>query len=162
MSPETWEAFFLGEVGASAALGGLLFVALSLNLAKLIDVPGLADRAQQTLLILLAILVFGSLMLMPNQEAMTMGWEVLGVAAATVVVGSFLCIRGLRSAEDVHRRHFIWSLFWFEVALLPCIAAGLILLSGDANGLYWLAIGICLGFVKAVFDAWVFLVEINR
>jgi modulator of FtsH protease len=162
VSPESWETFFLGQLGAAAALGGLLFVALSLNLAKVVDVPGLADRARQALLILLAVLIFSSLMLMPNQTDAAIGWEILLVAAVTVILGSFLGIRGLRAAEDAHRRHFIWSLFLFEVAMLPSVAGGIIVLSGDPNGIYWLAAGICLGFIKAANDAWVLLIEINR
>ena len=34
MVTESWEAFFLGQVGAAAALGGLIFVAVSLNLTE--------------------------------------------------------------------------------------------------------------------------------
>ncbi|HEX6677061.1 MAG TPA: hypothetical protein VF486_18785 [Actinomycetes bacterium] len=48
-----WDAVFLGEVGASAALGGLLFVAVSINLDRIIAVknlPGVAGAGVSLLL----------------------------------------------------------------------------------------------------------------
>ena len=41
---EGWDNFFIAEVGASAALAGLIFVAVSLNLPKILSVGGLPDR----------------------------------------------------------------------------------------------------------------------
>lgn len=162
MSPETWESFFLGEVGAAAALGGLLFVAVSINVAKIIDVPGLADRALQALLILLSLLTIAALMLMPEQSMLAMGIEVIVVTAVTMVVGTLLGLRGLRQSEAAHRSHFVWSIISFEIVFLVSLLGGIIVLAGNPAGLYWLAIGMCLGFIKAVSDAWIFLVEINR
>ena len=46
--------------------------------------------------------------------------------------------------------------------MLPCLIGGIMVLGGNETGLYWLAVGICLCFIKAVSDAWIFLVEINR
>jgi hypothetical protein len=37
-----WGQLFLAEAGASAALAGLLFVAISINLTKILEVRGLA------------------------------------------------------------------------------------------------------------------------
>jgi modulator of FtsH protease len=36
------------------------------------------------------------------------------------------------------------------------------LLLGGASGFYWIAAGVIISFIKAVMDAWVLLVEINR
>ena len=47
-----WESFFLGEVGATAALTGLLFVAVSINLRPILEYPWLPALAGETLLIL--------------------------------------------------------------------------------------------------------------
>ncbi|HEX3901634.1 MAG TPA: hypothetical protein VH853_02220 [Polyangia bacterium] len=40
-----WESFFVAEVGAAAALTGLLFVAVSINLSKVLAFPQLPGRA---------------------------------------------------------------------------------------------------------------------
>ena len=44
----------------------------------------------------------------------------------------------------------------------PARSAASILLAGNPAGLYWLAGGVIISFAKAVLDAWVLLVEINR
>jgi len=162
MSPDSWESFFLGQLGATAALGGLLFVAISINVAKIVEVGGLADRALLALLVLLAVLVVSGLMLMPDQSPRAMGIEVVAVMLATAAVGTCLGLRGLRNTELQHRSHMIQALVGFELACLISFAGGVILLFGGEAGLYWLAVGMCVAIVKAVSDAWVFLVEINR
>jgi hypothetical protein len=44
-SPADWEGLFLAGAGASAALAGLLFVAVFINLTKILQVPGRPGRA---------------------------------------------------------------------------------------------------------------------
>ena len=77
MSPETWESFFLGQLGATAALAGLLFVAVSINVDRIVRIPGLADRGFEVLLTLLGVLTLSALMLVPGQSPTAAGIEVL-------------------------------------------------------------------------------------
>ena len=63
-----WENFFIAEVGASAALLGLIFVGVSINLTRIISLPGLPNRAFLALIILLTILIMCSLLLIPGQS----------------------------------------------------------------------------------------------
>ena len=56
-----WANFFVAEVGASAALLGLLFVSISINLSKILSFRALPNRAFGALLALLAVLVVSSL-----------------------------------------------------------------------------------------------------
>ena len=44
-SAAEWESLFVAEAGASAALAGLLFVALSINLERILKGIGLPGRA---------------------------------------------------------------------------------------------------------------------
>jgi hypothetical protein len=163
MSPETWESFFLAEVGAAAALGGLLFVALSINVKQIVESGGLADRALQALTVLVGILILGSLLLMPDQTPEAIGVEVLVVTVLVLALGTWFGGRGFRHAEAEFRGRFVINLVTFEAAQIPTLAGGILLIAfGDEIGLYLVAIGICFGFIKAVSDAWVFLVEINR
>ncbi|HYB02575.1 MAG TPA: hypothetical protein VED37_20280 [Ktedonobacteraceae bacterium] len=62
-----WENFFIAEVGASAALLGLIFVGVSINLTRILSISGLPNRALLALIILLTILVISSLLLVPEQ-----------------------------------------------------------------------------------------------
>ena len=48
-SPLVWHDFFVGTIGASAALTGLLFVAISINLEQILKYPQLPGRAAVTL-----------------------------------------------------------------------------------------------------------------
>lgn len=49
-----------------------------------------------------------------------------------------------------------------QFSVLPYIVSGILMLTGDINGTYWLVPGFIFSFIKAVLDAWVLLVEINR
>jgi hypothetical protein len=51
-----WENFFVGELGASSALAGLVFVGISINLTKILASPLLPSRALEALVALLAVL----------------------------------------------------------------------------------------------------------
>ena len=48
----SWESFFIAQVGAAAALAGLVFVALSINLRQVVSSPILVGRAAEALLLL--------------------------------------------------------------------------------------------------------------
>jgi|GEM_PF-5291833 len=48
-----WEKFFIAKVGALAALLGLIFVGVSINLVRIISIPGLPNRALLAFIILL-------------------------------------------------------------------------------------------------------------
>ena len=72
-----WESFFIAEVGASAALVGLIFVGVSINLIRILSLPGLPNRALLALVLLLTILVVCSLLLVPGQTLTFVGIEVL-------------------------------------------------------------------------------------
>ena len=53
--PEQWHDLFVAVAGASAALLGLLFVAVSINLERILSYKGLPERALETLLLLLGV-----------------------------------------------------------------------------------------------------------
>src|SRR5438128_7015144 len=61
-----WENFLVAQVGASAALAGLVFVGVSINLARILSISGLPESALEALVLLLAVLVLSSLLLMPQ------------------------------------------------------------------------------------------------
>jgi modulator of FtsH protease len=157
-----WENFFIAEVGAAAALGGLLFVSISLNLTKILAIEGLPERAGQSLLLILAVLILASLMLMPNQPLALVGVEILVVSIVAFAFGTLYAVRAKRAAPAEYRGNFIWNIVGFEVAMIPCLIGGVTVLAGSSLGLYALAAGFCFSFIKATSEAWVLLVEINR
>ena len=48
-STAEWESLFVAEAGASAALAGLLFVAISINLERILQGAGLSGRAGEAM-----------------------------------------------------------------------------------------------------------------
>ena len=51
-----WTDLYVAAAGASAALAGLVFVAVSINIERILALPGVPNRALQTLLQLILLL----------------------------------------------------------------------------------------------------------
>src|SRR5215218_4319907 len=83
-----WGELFLAEAGASAALAGLLFVATSINLTKILEVRGLVGRAGEAIVLLVAVLIVSTLVLVPDQPRVALGTELLvtGLLAWSILV----------------------------------------------------------------------------
>ena len=159
---EAWDSFFVAETAAAAALLGLLFVAFSINLKQVIESAGLADRALGALLLLLAILILGLLLSMPDQPLSFLAGETAVVSVIAGVIGLMLGLRGLRAADPRYRGNFIQNIVTGIFVLAPILIGGLLMFGGGEAGFYWIGAGMCLCLIKAVSEGWIFLVEINR
>jgi hypothetical protein len=157
-----WENFFTAQVGASAALLGLLFVSISINLTRILSYPTLPGRAFGALMVLLVVLIISSLLLVPQQPMALIGAEILVIGAIAWVGIARIDIGVLTSARSDYKRR-IWGLVVLNQAgLILYIASGVVTLSAGKVGLYLLVPAIIASFVKAALDAWVLLIEINR
>ncbi|HEY5005927.1 MAG TPA: hypothetical protein VII61_22395 [Ktedonobacteraceae bacterium] len=157
-----WENFFIAEVSASAALTGLIFVGVSINLTRILSLPRLPNRALESVMLLLTILVTSSLLLVPGESVLLVGVEVLVVGFVAWIMVTILDVKILQGTEAQYHRAFLINMFLSQVATLPYIIAGISILIRGAGGLYWLVPAILFSFIKAILDAWVLLVEINR
>ena len=96
-STAEWQSLFVAEAGASAALAGLLFVAISINLARILQGVGLSGRAGEAVLLLVAVLVVSTLALVPGQSPTVLGTELLAaglVAWSALVTIHVRAVRG--------------------------------------------------------------------
>jgi len=157
-----WESFLIAEVGASAALTGLIFVGVSINLSRILSLPRLPSRALEALMLLLTVLIVSSLMLIPGQSSAWIGGELLVIGLIVWIIFVKIDTDNWRKTDVPYRRTASLLIVINQLSIVPyIIASALVLLNGFA-GLYWMAVAVLFSFVKAIVDAWVLLVEINR
>lgn len=153
----------MAEVGAAAALAGLLFVSVSVNQQHILALGRMADRGAEALIILFLALIAASLALIPGQSPQLLGAEILAVGILTLVATLLLQRSYLRDLEPTYRRQSTGMIWLNRVAVAVIVLGGLLLLlRGDTAGLYVIALGILLLFCAAGANAWVLLIEINR
>src|SRR5580704_17593711 len=80
-----WLAYFAVQAGAAATLTGLVFVAVSINLTRILSVPGLPGRAFDALLQLLQVFFVASFTLVPHQSAQLLATEILVIAVFSLI-----------------------------------------------------------------------------
>ncbi|MHB8631623.1 MAG: hypothetical protein ACYC9W_06820 [Candidatus Limnocylindria bacterium] len=155
-----WEAFFVASAGATAALTGLLFIAVSIGLDQILETPGLDSRALEAVALLVGALVLSLSALAPGQTAAVFATEALVVGVSVAI----LVVRGTLSTRRIARAHplnFALKLVFAVVTVPPYFVAAMRAAEADAS-LSWVAIGTVLGIVSACISAWVLLVEIQR
>lgn len=81
MNPAIWSNFLVAQAGAAAALTGLIFVAVSINLSKILEYPGVSTRAAESIILLLGVVLNSSLALVPSQPLRALGAEILFVGS---------------------------------------------------------------------------------
>jgi hypothetical protein len=160
---EGWGEFYVGEVGAAAALAGLLFVAISINIEKILAYPTLPARAGQTLFIVSSALVVGCFGLFPGQSSTMFASEAIVVYALLLCSGvvQVMTLRHFRKTDGP----LVWLVVPTSVLLvvtLPGIAGAVLLLNGNLTGAYWIGVDTILSFLGTLLGGWVLLVEILR
>jgi hypothetical protein len=157
--PSEWSDLFVAVAGASAALAGLLFVAVSINLERIIGEEGLTERALEAVLMLVAVLVAAIIGLIPGQSQGVLGAELFVAAAAL----GFAVLKPLRGKPPHAPRGWVptrWALRLAGTA--PLIVGAASVMIGDGGGLYWVVAGMIFAILAAIANAWVLLVEILR
>ena len=155
-----WTDLFVASAGASAALTGLLFVAVSVNIQDILKTKALPGRALQTLLLLLSAVVVSLVGLVPGQSATALGVELLLFG---LLFGGWVLVLAGRSLEET--REYVHPLFQFALVLpgtLPQLIGAISLIVRTGGGLYWTIAGIIGALLGASVHAWVLLVEILR
>ena len=159
--PSEWTDLFVATAGASAALAGLVFVAVSINIQRILEFPGLPERALETILLLMAVLVVSIVSLVPGQGHVALGVELLLVSL--VIGGGIFRLPTARSDLQHEPPVWIWSRWAVRLtAMVPMALAGATVLVESGGGLYWLVAGIVFAVSGAIANAWVLLVEILR
>ena|ERR1700710_591573 len=159
-SAREWTDLFVASAGASAALTGLLFVAVSLNIKDILANEILPSRALQTLLLLLSAVVVSLVGLLPGQSATALGVELLIFGLG---FGGWAIMLAVRTVEAT--RQYVHPLLRFGLIVpgtVPPVIGAVSLIAQTGGGLYWTAAGIVGALLGAAVNAWVLLVEILR
>jgi hypothetical protein len=136
-------------------------VAVSINVDRILKLPGVPDRALETVLLLLSVVLVSVVGLIPGQSAAALGAELLGLG---VVMGAAVGVLAIRSLADTVQPPLarVARLVLLAAGILPVIVGGVSLLADTGGGLYWIAPGIVFAIAGGVGNAWVLLVEILR
>jgi len=161
LSPE-WQNFFVAELGALAALTGLVVVAISINLTKILTIAQLPTRAGEALILLVGTLVIASFALIPEQPVRWLGSEILSTGLVVFVAPTGLQARAWTATAGVGAAKKFIRLIVGWAASLPYVAGGSCLILGLDGGLHWVAAGVIVSLVAGVWNAWILLVEILR
>lgn len=152
----SWGNFFLMVGGGSAALTGLVFVAMSINHDLITKDAAHRYRATGTLTGLTAVFVRCALVLMGSQNYRLLAIE-LGIVTFTSAYFFFRAyLQASRSEHEpgLRRTMHYGSFFFLE------IFGALLLFSGRIVGLYIVAMSILVSLVLMIFGAWQLVVGV--
>jgi modulator of FtsH protease len=161
-NPAHWANFAVALAGVAAVLAGLVFVALSVNLERILKVPGLPGRAGETLIVLIGAVVQCGLLLIPGLNHVALGVSLLVVGVLEWAIVTAVSVTGARQQTAEPWSWNLARVIYVQIATIPVAVAGLLLLINASGALYWLAGAVLWAVVAGSGNAWVLIVEIVR
>ncbi len=157
---EGWQVFFGAVAAAAAALAGLLFIALSLNVRAMAKDATFLGRAREAFGGFLCLLILALAILIPGQDRRLLGTEL--VAFALVIAGFSVVLQGntVRRLPRERRGRWVLRLLPLNLATAAILVAGGSLIIGRYGGLFWLVPTVIVYFVWAFFTVWSLIVQI--
>jgi uncharacterized protein YhhL (DUF1145 family) len=154
-----WGDFAVITGGSSAALVGLLFVAVSIRADHVGESRALRSRLAQILTIFLGVLMASIAIALPNPAGWVLGVELIVVS---LMMGAALIVLNGRAerADSVSSLEGVLARINpnFTTAVLMCLG-GLCLAFGLPEGLFLIAVAALVAFVGGVIGAWLVLVR---
>jgi hypothetical protein len=158
-----WSNFFIAAAGASAALAGLVIVAVSVNINSILKFSHLPARAGAAIGSLILILLASMAALVP-QPVPALGVEIFAFGASCWWL-EFQSARRSIAASKQHQRprsEVLTEIVTAQVQVLPFLVGAILLVVSRPAGMYWIAEGSLAIFIFSTLNAWVLLVEILR
>jgi hypothetical protein len=157
-----WQTLLSVQAEAAATLTGLVFVAASINLTRIIAVPGLPSRAAESIFQFLQVFFICTAALIPRQTMKALAFEILGFTLLSWAVQIVGHVRYARSRSGHPRWWLILRVAQTQLATVPFFIAAVCLWLSVPSALYWLIPGFVLSFMAGVANTWVLLIEILR
>jgi hypothetical protein len=159
--PELWHDFFIMTGGASAALTGLVFVAMSLNLRVIFRDATNTYRAIGTLAGFVSAFMVSAFALMGEQNHVSLGLDWLLVSSvASYIYWSGIVVGNRRGGSGIGVRTpriVLGTLIYLAQNL-----GAIVLLLGNISVLYIAATAMILSIPFSISGAWLLLVGIHR
>lgn len=162
-----WSEFAVAHVGASAALLGLVFVGLTINLRDVVASSQLVNRAAEAVILLGSVLATSTVVLIPRQGRGAVSAELIVLAAGTFAVIFFLQLGAATQPRDPGKPGpprgslMLRRVLGLGAPVLVAMA-GLTLAATAGGGLYWWPAAVLASYLGALTNAWVLLIEILR
>jgi hypothetical protein len=154
--PELWNGFFTMVGGGVAALTGLVFVAMSLNVAEMTKDATHKYRSINTLAGLAAVFVRCGLVLMGSQTHTAVGIDLFVIA----LMGTISFLYGFRQAYKFDAHPSKRRLAAGTCLYVAELAGALVLMLGSIVGLYVAAVAILLNVAFMISAAWLLVVGV--
>jgi hypothetical protein len=151
-----WGNFAVVMGAATAALLGLLFVAVSLRVEKVATSAELRNRSAQTMTLLLTGLLVAALLAVPDQRKWALGAEYLIVTGVAVMLDRRA---GTQNRSAIGRRLDATNPTVVTCSLL--VIAAVVLILGHKGGIYVLVPALFAVLVGGVVNAWLILVKLT-
>lgn len=157
---EQWHDFFVMVGGAAAALTGLVFVAMSLNLEPIAHDTTHRNRAIGTLIGFSAAFMICAFALMGNQNRLSIGleWLVISSIAAAIYILGYVQAR--KRGKSSLGLGFYRLVLGTSIYIAEIIGSIMIIL-GHTAGLYVAAIAMILLLAYTITGAWLLVIGIH-
>jgi hypothetical protein len=155
--PEQWNNFFVLVGTGSAALTGLVFVALTINLKGVTQDATHRYRAINMLSGFTSVFVLSALALMGHQTYRTLGIEWLLVSSLAAGINTNGYVQGFRLSGSRYALNLV-RIVGGSVCYLGQIVGSLLLFLGYRAGIYVAAIALIVNFYFLVSGSWLLIV----
>jgi hypothetical protein len=159
--PAEWHDFFLMTGGGAAALAGLVFVAMSINLDVVAQNATHRLRAINMLTGFTAAFIVCALALMGGQSHQAVGAEWFVVATVTAMSYVHNYVQAARmggSKADLRPERLAGGVTCYVAEMVGAV----VLIFGHVAGLYVAAVGLIVLFAFMISGAWLLLVAVHE
>lgn len=157
----SWSDFNVAMAGAAVALAGLVIVAASVNIEKIVNARTLTARLAAAIAALVLALVASGVGLIPGVDPLWYGIVILGVTAGAGWFQLHATLVIARDPDPAQHARAAKSVLGF-LPIAAYLAAGAALVAGHESGLVLTAVGCLIAIVSAILISWIVLVEVLR
>jgi len=159
MAIDEWQNFFLMVGGGAAALAGLVFIAMSINLSIITQDATHRNRAIATLTGFTAVFMVCAFALIGHQNLQSIGveWLVVTLVPTITYIRVYVRARKIgRSSVGLSIGRFIMG----TTCYVTQIVGSALLISGYVAGLYVASVAMVLSFAFFISGAWLLIIGV--